>query len=121
MINLILLAVGTFMDMTPAVLIFTPIFLPIVTKIGINPLHFGIIIIMNLCIGLCTPPVGTCLFLGCGVAETTVTKVIKHIIPFFIAMVATLLLCTYFEWFSLILPKLTGYYEGTIRWVITGS
>jgi len=121
LINLILLAVGTFMDMTPAVLIFTPIFLPIVQKIGIDPLHFGIIIIMNLCIGLCTPPVGTCLFLGCGVAETTVTKVIKHIIPFFIAMVATLLLCTYFEWFSLILPKLTGYYEGTIRWVITGS
>lgn len=121
LINLILLAVGTFMDMTPAVLIFTPIFLPIVQKIGINPLHFGIIIIMNLCIGLCTPPVGTCLFLGCGVAETTVTKVIKHIIPFFIAMIATLLLCTYFEWFSLILPKLTGYYEGGFRWFITGN
>jgi tripartite ATP-independent transporter DctM subunit len=121
MINLILLVVGTFMDMTPAVLIFTPIFLPIVTKIGINPLHFGIIIIMNLCIGLCTPPVGTCLFLGCGVAETTVTKVIRHIIPFFIAMVATLLLCTYFEGISLLLPKLTGYYEGTISWVISGK
>jgi len=121
LINLILLAVGTFMDMTPAVLIFTPIFLPIVQKIGIDPLHFGIIIIMNLCIGLCTPPVGTCLFLGCGVAETTVTKVIKHIIPFFIAMVATLLLCTYFEWFSLILPKLTGYYEGPINWIINGK
>ncbi|MBW8017636.1 MAG: TRAP transporter large permease [Planctomycetes bacterium] len=121
LINLILLAVGTFMDMTPAVLIFTPIFLPIVQKIGINPLHFGIILIMNLCIGLCTPPVGTCLFLGCGVAETTVTKVIRHIIPFFIAMVITLLLCTYFEAISLILPKLTGYYEGPIHWIIKGN
>jgi len=68
-INLILLAVGTFMDMTPAVLIFTPIFLPVVKNLGIHPLHFGIIMIMNLCIGLCTPPVGTCLFLGCGIAK----------------------------------------------------
>ena len=121
LINLILLAVGTFMDMTPAVLIFTPIFLPIVREMGINPLHFGIIMIMNLCIGLCTPPVGTCLFLGCGVAETTVTKVIRHIIPFFIAMVVTLFIITYFEWFSLILPKLTGYYEGGFNWILTGS
>ncbi|MHC4855763.1 MAG: TRAP transporter large permease [Planctomycetota bacterium] len=106
LINLILLAVGTFMDMTPAVLIFTPIFLPIVEGFGVNPLHFGIVMIMNLCIGLCTPPVGTCLFLGCGIGETTVTKVVRKIIPFFIAMIATLLLCTYIEWFSLWLPGL---------------
>ncbi|MEN8127744.1 MAG: TRAP transporter large permease [Planctomycetota bacterium] len=106
LINLMLLAVGTFMDMTPAVLIFTPIFLPIVESFGINPLHFGIIMIMNLCIGLCTPPVGTCLFLGCGIGETTVTKVIRKIIPFFISMFVTLLLCTYVEWFSLWLPGL---------------
>jgi tripartite ATP-independent transporter DctM subunit len=106
LINLILLAVGTFMDMTPAVLIFTPIFLPIVEGLGVNPLHFGIIMIMNLCIGLCTPPVGTCLFLGCGIGETTVTKVIRHIVPFFIAMFVTLLICTYFEGFSLWLPGL---------------
>ena len=106
LINLILLAVGTFMDMTPAVLIFTPIFLPIVESFGVNPLHFGIIMIMNLCIGLCTPPVGTCLFLGCGIGETTVTKVLKHIIPFFIAMFVTLLICTYVDWFSLWLPGL---------------
>ncbi len=108
MINLILLAVGTFMDMTPAVLIFTPIFLPIVTGIGIHPVHFGIIMIMNLCIGLCTPPVGTCLFLGCGIGETTVTKVIPKILWFFVAMVVSLLICSYLPFLSLWLPDSLG-------------
>jgi TRAP-type C4-dicarboxylate transport system permease large subunit len=105
-INMMLLVVGTFMDMTPAVLIFTPIFLPIVKGFGMDPLHFGIILIMNLCIGLCTPPVGTCLFVGCGIAETTVTKVMRHIIPCFIAMIAVLLICTYIPSISLTLPRL---------------
>lgn len=109
MINLILLVVGTFMDMTPAVLIFTPIFLPVVRDLGIHPLHFGIIIIMNLCIGLCTPPVGTCLFLGCGIAETTVTKVIRHILPFFVAMIIALLLCTFLPQISMWLPGRLGF------------
>jgi len=108
-INLILLAVGTFMDMTPAVLIFTPIFLPIVTRFGVDPLHFGIILIMNLCIGLCTPPVGTCLFLGCGIAETTVTRVIRHLMPFFASMIITLLVCTFVPQISLFLPRLFGF------------
>jgi len=110
-INSILLVVGAFMDMTPAVLIFTPIFLPVVIKFGIHPLHFGIIMIMNLCIGLCTPPVGTCLFLGCGIGNTTVTNVMRKIMPFFIAMIITLLICTYVEWFSLWLPNLAGFIE----------
>jgi len=109
MINAILLVVGTFMDMTPAVLIFTPIFLPIVAKLGIHPLHFGIIIIMNLCIGLCTPPVGTCLFLGCSIANTSVTKVMKHILPFFVAMILTLLLCTFLPQISMWLPDKLGF------------
>ncbi|UCF42859.1 MAG: TRAP transporter large permease [Planctomycetota bacterium] len=108
-INLILLAVGTFMDMTPAVLIFTPIFLPVVRNLGIHPLHFGIIMIMNLCIGLCTPPVGTCLFLGCGIANTTVTKIIRHLLPFFAAMIVVLLICTYAPRISLMLPRLIGF------------
>ena len=107
-INLILLAVGTFMDMTPAVLIFTPIFLPVVTAFGMDPLHFGIIMIMNLCIGLCTPPVGTCLFLGCGIANTTVTKVIKHILPFFVAMIIVLFICTYVPILAMWLPEKLG-------------
>jgi len=105
-INIMLLAVGTFMDMTPAILIFTPIFLPIVKSFGMDPLHFGIIMIMNLCIGLCTPPVGTVLFLGCGIAETTVTKIIRHLLPFFGAMIVVLLICTYTPEISLWLPRL---------------
>ncbi len=107
-INLILLAVGTFMDMTPAVLIFTPIFLPVVKTFGVDPLHFGIIMIMNLCIGLCTPPVGTVLFLGCGIANTTVTKIMRHLIPCFAAMVVVLLVCTYTPSISLAIPKWLG-------------
>lgn len=109
MINAILLVVGTFMDMTPAILIFTPIFLPIVEKLGLHPLHFGIIIIMNLCIGLCTPPVGTCLFLGCGISGTTVTKVMRHILPFFVAMIITLMICTFVPEISMWIPEKLGF------------
>jgi len=105
-INALLLIVGTFMDMTPAVLIFTPIFLPVVMGMGMNPVHFGILMIANLCIGLCTPPVGTCLFVGCSVGGTTIAKVVKPLIPIFIAMVIALLLITYIPGLSLWLPRL---------------
>jgi len=108
-INLILLVVGIFMDMTPAVLIFTPIFLPIVEKLGMDPVHFGIVMILNLCIGLCTPPVGSVLFVGVGVANTTIEKVVKPLLPFFAAMIISLLLVTYFSELSLWLPGLFGY------------
>jgi tripartite ATP-independent transporter DctM subunit len=107
-INLILLFVGVFMDMTPAVLIFTPIFLPIVTKIGMDPIHFGIVMVLNLCIGLCSPPVGSVLFVGVGIAETTVEKVLKPLFPLFLAMVLALLVVTYFPGLSLWLPDLFG-------------
>jgi TRAP-type C4-dicarboxylate transport system permease large subunit len=83
LINLLLILVGTFMDMTPAVLIFTPIFLPVVMALGMHPVHFGIMMIANLCIGLCTPPVGTCLFIGCGVGKTTIAKVTPTMMRFF--------------------------------------
>ncbi len=105
-INLLLLFVGTFMDMTPAVLIFTPIFLPIVTQLGVHPIHFGIVMIMNLCIGICTPPVGSCLFVGCGIAKTTITDVIRHIMPFFLAMIVVLFIVTYLPWLSMAIPEL---------------
>lgn len=108
MINLLLLFVGTFMDMTPAVLIFTPIFLPIATTLGIDPVHFGIILIANLCIGLCTPPVGTCLFLGCGVGKTTIARVTPFMIPFFVAMFVGLMLITYLPALSMWLPRVFG-------------
>ncbi|WP_242082411.1 TRAP transporter large permease [Aestuariivivens sediminis] len=105
-INLLLLFVGIFMDMTPAVLIFTPIFLPVVVDMGMDPVHFGIIMVLNLCIGLCTPPVGSVLFVGVGVAQTTIQKVLKPLIPLFLAMVVALFLVTYFPELSLWLPRL---------------
>ena len=108
-INLLLLVVGTFMDMTPAVLIFTPILLPVVQKLGISPLHFGLILIFNLCIGLCTPPVGNCLFVGCGVAQTTIARVWRPLLPFFAAMVVVLMLVTFWPALSLALPRALGF------------
>ena len=108
-INLILLIVGIFMDITPAVLIFTPIFLPVVTALGIDPVHFGIILVLNLCIGLCTPPVGSILFVGVGVAKTSIVNVIKPLIPFFIVMIISLFLITYIPSLTLFLPNLFNY------------
>ena len=105
-INIILLIVGTFMDMTPAVLIFTPIFLPVVTALGMDPVHFGIIMVLNLCIGICTPPVGTILFVGSGIAKVPVTKVIKHLLPFLAIMVIVLMFVSYIPELSLFLPRL---------------
>lgn len=105
-INLLLLFVGIFMDMTPAVLIFTPIFLPVVIKLGLDPVHFGIIMILNLCIGLCTPPVGSVLFVGVGIANTTIEKVIKPLLPLFVVMIIALFLITYLPQLSLWLPGL---------------
>ncbi len=105
-INLTLLAVGVFMDMTPAVLIFTPIFLPIAISLGIDPVHFGIILIANLCIGLLTPPVGTCLFVGAGVGGSDILRVSKSMIPFYAVMVGALLLITYWSPLSTFLPGL---------------
>lgn len=105
-INILLLFVGTFMDMTPAVLIFTPIFLPVILQLGINKVHFGIIMIANLCIGLCTPPVGACLFVGCGIGQTTIVNLIRPLLPFFVAMIAALMLITYIPQISLFIPEM---------------
>jgi len=107
-INLLLLFVGIFMDMTPAVLIFTPIFLPIVTNLGMDPVHFGIMMILNLCIGLCTPPVGSVLFIGCSVANLSIQKVIRPLLPLFLVMIGVLLLVTYVPSLSLWLPRALG-------------
>jgi tripartite ATP-independent transporter DctM subunit len=108
-INLILLSVGAFMDMTPAVLVFTPIFLPVAVSLGIDPIHFGIIMVMNLCIGLCTPPVGSVLFVGCGIANTTIASVIRPLLPMFIAMIVALMVVTYVPALSMWLPGLFGF------------
>ena len=107
-VNALLLVVGMFMDMTPAILIFTPILLPVVRQLGLSDIHFGIILIANLCIGLCTPPVGTCLFIGCGVGKTTIAKVTVKALPFFLAMLVALMLITFVPWFSTAVPKACG-------------
>ena len=108
LINLLLLFVGTFMDITPAILIFTPIFLPLVVEMGMDPIHFGIVLIMNLSIGLCTPPVGSVLFVGCGISGVPITKVVRPLIPMFIALLLTLFAVVYLPGLSLTIPGWFG-------------
>lgn len=105
LMNLLLLIVGTFLDMTPAILIFTPIFLPIVTKLGMDPVHFGVVLIMNLCIGTITPPVGSVLFVGCSVAKSSIERVTRQLMPHFAVLILLLLVVTYVPALSLALPK----------------
>lgn len=106
LINLILLVVGTFMDITPAILIFTPIFLPVSAALGLDPVHFGILMIANLSIGLCTPPVGTCLFVGCSVGKTNIAGVSRQMLPFYGAMILFLLAITFIPSLTLWLPSI---------------
>lgn len=108
-INFILLLVGVFMDITPAVLIFTPIFLPVVTRLGVDPVHFGIIMVLNLCIGLCTPPVGSVLFVGCSVAKIRISEVIRPLLPLFAVMILALLMVTFIPPITLWLPEMFGF------------
>jgi tripartite ATP-independent transporter DctM subunit len=111
LINLVLLSVGIFMDMTPAVLIFTPIFLPVAVELGMSPLHFGIMMVLNLCIGLCTPPVGSILFVGCAIAKTSISRIVRPMIPMYAAMFLALMLVTYVPELSEALPRLFGLIE----------
>ncbi len=106
MINVVLLILGTFMDMSPLIVITTPIFLPVATAFGVDPVHFGIILILNLGIGLCTPPVGAVLFVGCAVGKISIWQAMRTIWPFYLAAVVTLLLVTYIPFLSLALPAL---------------
>ncbi len=110
--NVFLLVMGMFLDLTPAVLIFTPIFLPIARSVGMSDVHFGLMLIMNLGIGSVTPPVGSCLFVGCGVANVKIEGVTKYIVPIFAAMVIALLLVTFIPAISLIVPYISGLVPG---------
>ena len=114
--NVFLLIMGCFLDLTPAVLIFTPIFLPIATSIGMSPVHFGLMLITNLGIGSVTPPVGSCLFVGCGVAKVKIEGVTKYIIPLFVGMVVALLCITFIPAITMIVPYLCGLVD-TFWWV----
>ena len=106
--NVFLLVMGMFLDLTPAVLSFTPIFLPIATSVGMSPVHFGLMLIMNLGIGSVTPPVGSCLFVGCGVGRVKIEGVTKYIVPIFTAMVISLFLVSFIPAIPLLVPYLCG-------------
>lgn len=106
--NVILLVAGTFMDVTPAILIFTPLFLPIVKTFGMNPIQFGLILVYNLCIGNITPPVGNTLFVSIKVGKTTLAKVMPYMLLYYVAILVGLLLVTYVPFVSMGLPRLAG-------------
>ena len=106
--NVLMLIIGTFMDPTPAVLIFTPIFLPIAQSFGMSPIHFGIMIVFNLCIGTITPPVGPILFTGCKVGEVSIEQVFKSLLPFYVVTMIILFLVIFIPQLSLWLPNLLG-------------
>ena len=101
-----LLLVGMVMDMSPAILIFTPILLPIVTDLGMSSIQFGIMILVNLCVGCVTPPVGGVLFVGLSLGQTTIPKVLKPLLMFILPMIVVLLMVTYIEPITMMLPKL---------------
>ncbi|MCT4579256.1 TRAP transporter large permease [Donghicola sp.] len=106
MINLILLVLGMIMDMAALILICTPIFLPVAVGLGMDPVQFGVILMMNLGLGLCTPPVGACLFVGCVVGKIRIEQAVKSILPFYLAILVALMLVTYVPAFSMFLPSL---------------
>ncbi|WP_102223871.1 TRAP transporter large permease [Acidimangrovimonas sediminis] len=106
MLNVILLVLGMIMDMAPLILICTPIFLPVVRDLGMDPIQFGVIMMMNLGLGLCTPPVGACLFVGCAVGKIRIDQAVRTIWPFYLAMFVALMLVTYVPAFSMFLPSL---------------
>ena len=118
LLNVILLVLGTFMDMSPLIVITTPIFLPVATAFGVDPVHFGVILILNLGIGLCTPPVGAVLFVGCAVGRISIWDTMKTIWPFYGAAVVTLLLITYIPGLSLWLPEQLTVF---IDWMNAGN
>lgn len=109
LINVCLLIFGMFLDVVPALLIMTPVFLPLVQQVGVDPLHYGVICVLNLAIGLATPPVGMCLFVGANIAKLSIEKISRALIPFLIASFAALLVTTYWESLILFLPRLFGY------------
>ena len=108
LMNIILLVVGMFMDITPAILIFTPIFLPIAQSFGMTDIQFGVMLIFNMCLGNITPPVGSVLFVGCGIENVSIEKVTPKLIPYFIGLIILLMLITFIPELSLGVPKLMG-------------
>lgn len=109
LINLMLLVLGCIMDMAPLILIVTPILIPVITTLGMSKVQFGVMLIFNLAVGLCTPPVGSALFVGCGVGKINIERTVKAMLPFYGIMVAGLLLVTFVPEISLFLPRVLGF------------
>ncbi len=109
LINVILWIFGMFLDVVPALLILIPVFLPLVEHVGVDPLHFGVICVLNLSIGLATPPVGMCLFVGANISKLSIEKISRALVPFLAASVVALLITTYWQNLILYLPRLFGY------------
>ena len=108
-LNVILLIVGTFMETGASLIILTPVLLPLMIQIGVDPLHFGVILVLNLVIGLTTPPVGVCLFIACSIAQTNLERLSRAILPFLLASIVVLLICTYWEGLIMAIPIYFGY------------
>ncbi len=109
LINILLLIIGTFMETTASLIILTPVLLPLMLKIGVDPLHFGVILVLNLVIGLTTPPVGVCLFVACAIGQTNLERLSRAILPFLVASITVLIICTYWEGLIMAIPKFFGY------------
>jgi C4-dicarboxylate transporter DctM subunit len=109
LLNAVLLIIGTFMETTASLIILTPVLLPLMKQIGVDPLHFGVILVLNLVIGLTTPPVGVCLFIACSIGQTNLERLSRAILPFLLASILVLLICTYWEALVLAIPILFGY------------
>jgi C4-dicarboxylate transporter DctM subunit len=109
LMNILLLIIGTFMETTASLIILTPVLLPLMLKIGVDPLHFGVILVLNLVIGLTTPPVGVCLFIACSIGQTKLERLSRAILPFLLASIAVLIICTYWEGLIMAIPKYFGY------------
>jgi C4-dicarboxylate transporter DctM subunit len=107
-INILLLVTGTFLDLTAALIILTPVLLPIAVSAGMSPIHFGVMLIMNLAIGLVTPPVGVVLFVCCNIAKVSIGRISKAIVPLLIAMVIVLILVSYVPQITMFLPNLVS-------------
>ena len=109
LLNAVLLIIGTFMETTASLIILTPVLLPLMQQIGVDPLHFGVILVLNLVIGLTTPPVGVCLFIACSIGQTNLERLSRAILPFLLASIGVLLICTYWEALVLAIPVFFGY------------
>ncbi len=109
LVNIVLLLMGTFLDLTPGILIFTPIFLPVLESLGVDPVHFGVILVMNMCLGIVSPPTGSALFIGCAIARVSIEQVTRPLIPMFLWSTGALLVVTFIPALSLWLPTLFGF------------